>query len=203
MMTGGTLDIARLDPRLLLYIAIGAMLAAAAVYGYLRYGRRAALRRLKRTVSAACQDMMMDVLVPDGMDGHLHVDFLLLTQRGILVLDLRETAGMIFGGDQMDEWTVMARNRRYSFANPQGGLYDRVAAVRLLAGDTPVEGRVLFTTRARFPKGRPRSVLMLDVLQGEYAPVEAAAMLATVARFQADWERVKAAVQPSDLKRYR
>ncbi len=196
------LDFERIDPWLLACIAIGALCMAAAVYGYMRYRRYATLRKLRRAVRAGSHDMVMDVLIPDGMDGQLHVDFLLLTQRGVLVLDLRETTGMVFGGDQMDEWTVMARNHRYSFANPQGALYDRVAAVKLLAGETPVEGRVLFTARARFPKGRPRCVLMLDSLPGEYAPVEPAAMQATLARFQPDWERIKAAVRPSDLKRY-
>ena len=56
------------------------------------------------------------------MDGRLHVDFLLLTQRGILVPDLREVPGLIFGGDQMNDWAVMTRRRRHSFANPQGPL---------------------------------------------------------------------------------
>jgi hypothetical protein len=195
-------DLQRIDPRLVAYIAAGAILTALAVYGYLHYRRYTTLRKLRLTVSEAGYDMLMDVLIPDGMDGHLHVDFLLLTQRGILVLDLRETAGMIFGGDQMDDWTVLTRSRRYSFGNPQSALFDRVAAVRLLAGETPVEGRVLFTPRARFPKGRPRCVVMLDALKGEYAPADTAAMQAVIARFQPDWERVKAATRPSDLKRY-
>ena len=94
----------------------------------------------------------MNVMVPDGMDGHFHIDFLLLTQRGILIVDLRRVGGNIFGGDQMSEWAVMTRNRRFSFANPQQALYDRLAAVRMLAGDAPVEGRIVFTNRARFPE---------------------------------------------------
>lgn len=195
-------DLQRIDPRLLAWLVAGALLTAAAVYGYVYYRRFTELRRLRRTVSEAAHETLVDMLVPDGMDGQLHLDFLLLTQRGILVLDLRETAGMIFGGDQMDEWTVMTRNRRYSFANPQNALYDRIAAVKLLAGETPVEGRVLFTARARFPKGRPKCVILLDSLKGEYAPVDPAAMHGVIEKFTPDWERVKAAVRPSDLKRY-
>jgi hypothetical protein len=65
-----------------------------------------------------------------------------------------------------------------------------------------VEGRVLFTSRARFPKGRPRCVIMLDALKGEYAPVDAAAMQGVIAKFMPDWDRVKAATRPSELKRY-
>ncbi len=54
------------------------------------------------------------VLVPDGMGGFIHIDHLLLTPRGILLLDTRRVAGLIFGGDQMSDWTVMGR-RRFTF----------------------------------------------------------------------------------------
>jgi len=35
--------------------------------------------------------------------GGFHVDFLLLTLRGVVVIDLRDVRGNIFGGDQMAE----------------------------------------------------------------------------------------------------
>jgi len=57
------------------------------------------------------------MLVPDGMAVVFHVDFLLLTTRGILVIDLRDVQGNIFGGDQMAEWTVMDGPRRFTFTN--------------------------------------------------------------------------------------
>ena len=190
-----------LDPRIIAW-ALGALvLAALAVWSYGRLRRIAELRALRAALRDASYEVVHDVLIPDGMDGRLHVDFLLLTQRGILVLDLREVPGMVFGGDQMNDWAVMTRSRRYSFANPQGPLLDRVAAVRQFAGDTPVEGRVLFTSRARFPKGRPKSVLMLDSLKLEYAPVDKGSMQTVVARFRPDWESVKANLTPSDLAR--
>jgi hypothetical protein len=97
----------------------------------------------------------------------------------------------------------MTRTRRYTFANPQGPLLDRIAVVKQLAGSTPVEGRIAFTSRSRFPKGRPKSVLMLDSLRVEYAPVDKAAMEPAVARFRPDWERVRDQTRPSDLRRYR
>ena len=54
-------------------------------------------------------------------------------------------------------------------------LYDRVAAVRHFAGDdVAVEGRVVFSMRGEFPKGRPEMVIRLDELQDEYPAVEKA-----------------------------
>ncbi len=38
-----------------------------------------------------------------------------LTSLGILVVDLRDVRGNIFGGDQMSEWTVMDGARRSTF----------------------------------------------------------------------------------------
>jgi hypothetical protein len=172
---------------------------AAGAFTLARYRRYLARRRLIRTVNRVAYEMLMNVMVPDGMDGHFHLDFLLLTQRGILIVDLRTVGGNVFGGDQMSDWAVMTRNRRFSFANPQQALYDRLAAVRTLAGDAPVEGRIVFTNRARFPKGMPRYVLMLDSLAAEFAPVDMATMEAHVAKFRSGWEHVKRNTIPSTL----
>ena len=94
---------------------------------------RAALHRRDRHRSGI--EHLHNVLVPDGMGAAMHVDYLLLTSRGVVVIDLRDVRGNIFGGDQMTEWTVMSGASRYTFQNPQHALYDRVAAVRALAGD--------------------------------------------------------------------
>jgi hypothetical protein len=195
-------NLEQIDPRTLAWI-LGVLAALAAlVWLYRLYSRYAMRRALFNTLKGVAYDVVRDVLVPDGMEGHLHIDFLLLTQRGILILDLREIPGMVFGGDQMDQWTVITRRRRYSFTNPQGALLDRIAAVKQIAADVPVEGRVLFTTRSRFPKGRPRSVLILDSIKAEYAPVDKGAMQDTVKMFQPAWERLKASTRPSDLARF-
>src|SRR6187399_2480506 len=108
---------------------------------------RAAQKRLDQTIIAVSSEYVRNVLVPDGMGAFMHVDYLMLTSRGVLVIDLRDVRGNIFGGDQMTEWTVMNGANRTTFVNPQHAIYDRVAAVRSLAGDLPVEGRVLFTRR--------------------------------------------------------
>lgn len=196
-----TTSLERIDLKMLSW-AVGAVaLLALLVWGYRHYRRYAMRRALLKALKRVAYDVVRDVLLPDGMDGQVHVDFLLLTQRGVLVLDLREIPGMIFGGDQMDQWTVMTRRRRYTFANPQGPLLDRIAAVKLIASDVPVEGRVLFTTRSRFPKGRPKSVLMLDSIKAEYAPMDKATMQDLVSSFRPSWERLKASAMPSDLVR--
>ncbi len=144
--------------------------AAAAVRAYRRRARRRALLvRMRRIAVQAVHQ----VLVPDGMGGYFHVDHVLLTPRGVLILDTRRVIGLIFGGDQMSEWTVMARGRRYTFDNPQPALYDRIAAVKALVGTVPVHGRLLFSNLGQFTKGKPKWVTMLDGLEVEFPPVDA------------------------------
>ena len=73
-----------------------------------------------------------NLMIPDGMGGQIQLDYLLLTGKGILVLDMRNAPGVIFGGDRMDEWAVMGPGGRYGMKNPQESLFDRLAAVRSL-----------------------------------------------------------------------
>ncbi len=160
--------------------------------------RRGRLARLA-AVTRCAQDFLRDVLVPDGQGGALHVDFLLLTARGVVVIDLRDVAGNIFGGDQMSEWTVMQRARRFTFVNPQPGLYDRIAAVRALAQELPVEGRIVFCGRGRFPKGLPRHTLMLESLAAEFPGATLAASQPLFQRWQPSWEAIRRSVAPSQL----
>jgi Nuclease-related domain len=158
-----------------------------------------ARKALHAAVTAGCADHLTDSLVPDGMGGSFHVDYLLLTLRGVVVIDLRDVKGNIFGGDQMAEWTVMDGARRFTFINPQGALYDRIAAVKAVAGELPVEGRIVFTRRGRFPKGLPKWTLMLDALRAEFPAADFETPADTIARFRDGWQSVRNAVKPSNL----
>ena len=133
--------------------AVGVAALLAGLFLLWRWHRRRRLRAARALAITNCgYEHLRDVLVPDGQGSTLHVDFLLLTARGLVVIDLRDVEGNIFGGDQMTEWTVMRRALRYTFPNPQTGLYDRIAAVRALAPELPIEGRAVFTRSGRFPK---------------------------------------------------
>src|SRR5665213_170883 len=165
--------------------------------------RRRAQKPLVAAATASAPDYLRDVLVPDGMGGFFHVDYLLLTPRGILVIDLRDVRGNIFGGDQMTEWTVMDGAQRFTFTNPQGALYDRIAAVRAVAGEAPTEGRIVFTKQGKFPKGLPKWTLMVDTLRTEFPSGEALPATGTLERFEAPWQHLKGSVTPSSINQIR
>lgn len=193
-------SIPRAEAELAAVSAVGAVGVVALVVWLWRWDRRRRIRKSRTQAITGCGfDYLRDVLVPDGQGGALHVDFLLLTVRGVVVIDLRDVAGNIFGGDQMNAWTVMNRSERYTFANPQTSLYDRIAAVRALAQDLPVEGRVVFTPRGRFPKGLPRHTLTLESLAAEFPVSDRETMADLLERWTPLWEQLKKAVSPSRL----
>jgi hypothetical protein len=179
-------------------IVLGAVVVALiAFFGGRTYvSRRRDARRVAR-VTAGAADYLRNVLVPDGNGGVFHLDFVLLTSRGIVVIDMRDILGIVFGGDQMTDWTLMTGARRTTFANPQSGLYDRIASVKALAPDTPIEGRIVFTKRAKFPKGLPRFTVMLESMAAEFPKLGAAELEISVSKYRPGWERVKETCKPS------
>jgi hypothetical protein len=97
----------------------------------------------------------------------------------------------------MAEWTVIGKQGRFTFPNPLGTLYDRVAALKQLVRDVPVTGLVLFGERADFSKGRPRDVLSPAELLERYARPEQADLERLLVAFAPHWERVKGATEPA------
>jgi hypothetical protein len=127
---------------------VAAALAALAGVAWLvrgRYRQLRARRAIDNVISAVAYDELRDVLLPTGAGDEIHLHYLLLTERGLLVIDLFDVAGLIFAGEKMQQWSVFGTKRHFTFANPLPMLYDRVAAVRQLAGELPVEGRVVFS----------------------------------------------------------
>lgn len=185
----------------------GAALAAAAVlvavgsiFWRVLQRRRARLARRTR-IAAISIDFVRDVLLPDGVGGQLHLDYLLWTPLGLLVLDLREVRGHVFGGDHLAEWTVMDGVRRITFPNPQETLYDRLAALRALAPEFQVDGRIVFADLAELPKLMPRFTIRESSLTTDFVMGDRELAARAVGDLKPAWERVKATLQPSPVPR--
>ena len=176
-------------------IGIGLLIA----WGWRRYRLRRQRLALVARITSVSVDHVRDVMVQDGNGGVLHLDFVLLTPRGILVIDLRDVSGNVFGSDQMSDWTVMDGAQRFTFTTPQSALYDRVAAVRAIAGSVPVEGRIVFTRRAVFPKGLPRFTLGEDSMLSDYPLGDRVVAEQAAGQYRTYWENLKSQLAPSPL----
>jgi len=169
-----------------LLAAIVLLLAAWLVYR--RYASRDHLRQVLDEIGF---DRIDGLIVPDSDGGEIQIDYLLLTSHGLLILHIKDAQGVVFGSDKMQDWTVISENRRYTFSNPQPALYDRVAAVRHIVRQVPVEGRVLFLDGAEFTKGTPSMVCGLDELLAEFGEKDKAAALRKIEAFKPHWELIR------------
>lgn len=170
---------------------VGALLlvgAAIWTWRVIQRRRRDIDRRLRET----CRGVLANFIIPDGNGEEIQVQYALLTARGILVIDIKDVDGHVFGSEAMQDWTVIADDRRFTFANPQPGLWDRVAAVKRLAPEIPVTGFVAFTGRARFTKGQPRSVTLLEPLLQDLEKESSSGRLAAES-YLTGWERLRQA----------
>jgi hypothetical protein len=175
------------------------VLGAAAYYIRERVRFVRARRAIDNVISSVAFDELRNVLLPFGAGEQIHVNYLLLTQKGLLLIDLFDTHGMIFAGEKMEQWSIFGPKRHFMMSNPLPMLYDRVAAVRQFAGDNvPVDGRVVFSMRGEFPKGRPDTVIRLDELQDEF-PVVDKSPGGAAAAFAEVWSRIREASQPNPL----
>ena len=177
--------------------AVGAI--AAAVYFVRDWLRQVRARKaIDNVISSVAYDELRNVLLPTGTGDQIHVHYLLLTQNGLLVIDLFDVQGVIFAGEKMAQWSVFGPKRHFTFSNPLPMLEERVMAVRQLAGETPVHGRIVFSMRGEFPKGRPESVIRLDELQDGFPVVERSPG-GVAAAFAPVWDRIKQVSQPNPL----
>jgi hypothetical protein len=146
--------------------------------------------RMRQVLDEISYDRINGLLIPNGDEGEIQIDHLLLTSQGLLILDIKDASGAVFGSDKMQDWTVIAKDRRYTFPNPQAGLYDRIAAVRHIVRQVPVAGRVLFPDSAAFTKGVPDLVADLDALLSEFGENDKAAAKVKIEAFKPHWDLI-------------
>ena len=179
-MTDGTLWIPLLAAALLI-----------AGLGWFLFFRRGT--PLEKALADISYDRIEALVIPSADEGEIQIDELLLTSQGLLVLEVKDVQGTVFGSDKMSDWTVIADDRRYTFSNPQPGLYDRIAAVRQIVRQVPVDGRVLFLDGAEFTKGTPSLACNLEQLIAEFGEPDKNAAKFKIEAFKPHWELIRKA----------
>jgi len=145
----------------------------------------------ERAVADISFDRIDGLVIPKADEGEILVDYLLLTSQGLLILELKDVQGTVFGGDKLQDWTVINQQRRYTFSNPQPALYDRIAAVRQIVREVPVAGRILFLDGAEFAKGTPGLVSTLAQLVSEFGEPDKKAAKFKIEAFKPHWELIR------------
>ena len=164
--------------------------------------RRSRRGRLEQVLDDISHDRIDGVVLPNGDDGEIQIDHLLLTSQGLLIVDIKDVVGTVFGSDKMQEWTVISDERRYTFPNPQSALYDRIAAVRHIVRQVPVNGRLVFLDSAEFTKGVPDLVANLDGLKAEFGEPDPDVARVKVEAFKPHWDQVRKAALGSEVEQF-
>ena len=157
--------------------------------GYRILGRRG--ESLEGVIAEISFDRIEGLVIPSADEGEILVDYLLLTSQGLLILEVKNIQGVVFGGDKMQNWTVINDQRRYTFSNPQPALYDRIAAVRQIVRQVPVAGRIVFLGGAEFTKGVPGLVCNLAELSSEFAEPDKDVAKVKIEAFRPHWELIR------------
>lgn len=146
---------------------------------------------LQHAIASVSFDKVEGLVIPSADEGEILIDFLLLTSKGLLVLEVKDVTGTVFGGDKLRDWSVIADDGRYTFSNPQPALYDRVAAVRQIVREVPVSGRILFLDGAEFPKGVPDMVTSVAGVIDEFGELDKSAAKFKIEAFKPHWEKIR------------
>lgn len=185
-----------MSPGVIVAVGLGGLVAVIVAIVIWRRRRRWQ-GTLPRQLAAISYAQLSGIVLPKADEGFIHLDLVLLVAGGVLVVDTKDVAGAVFGSDRMQSWTVIDGQRRFTFPNPQEALYDRVAAVRQVLRSVPVDGKLIFTSGARFEKGIPAGVVTIDQLLAQYETVDPRSPPPAVRAFMAEWEALaRAAVRP-------
>jgi len=150
-----------------------------------RHTKRHLVSRLLRSLGGI---YVRDLIIPDGVGGTVQTDFLVLLRGGVLVLDVKNYRGALFGAENAPLWSQMVRARSFKFTNPLPENTLRVQSLKLLLPNVPVIGRVVFTREGRFPRDIPAGVSMLDTLAEDLGAFAGPASL----QYLEAWKRLKA-----------
>ena len=124
--------------------------------------RRRQERRIKQAVKKLGHKSMDSVWLPDGVDGEVFIDHLVLTDNDIKVVSVKRYPGLIYGGEQLPNWTQIVNRRSHTFPNPLDEMKLKVLAVKSVVPLAEVTGVTLFGTDSQFPTKKPDGVITID-----------------------------------------
>ncbi|HEB57023.1 MAG TPA: NERD domain-containing protein [Gammaproteobacteria bacterium] len=126
---------------------------------------------LVHTVKQLGHDIMRNVVLPDGMDGTVCIDNIVLMPDRILLVSVGRYQGAVFASENIDVWTQVVGKRSYKFNNPLLKLEQDIAAVRTHEPKIRVDGILVFSADVNFPKGKPDNVISVTEAKRRFANV--------------------------------
>jgi len=120
--------------------------------------------RIRRVLEARSPDVLHDFILPGAYGGLTKIDHTILTAGGILCIQTKHYNGIVFGGENEAQWTIVDGTLRRRFLNPIIQNEGRTRALQNVVPDVPVANVVVFTGAVEFPTPPPKNVIRVAAL---------------------------------------
>ncbi len=122
---------------------------------------------VKKQLDKLGLESLNDVILPDNKNGFTQIDHIVLLADSIMVIETKNYNGILLGGEKDKQWTHKIGRQTHYQQNPLRQNHLHISAVQALKLDVPVEGLIVFSNNAKFPKGIPQGVIQLKDLKQE------------------------------------
>ena len=156
------------EAELMTWTPVIVLLVLALIFSYTSLRNWLNEQKLNRCIRHLGVEVKRFLTLPDGIDGRVLIENIVLTPQGIYILPIKRYCGIIFAADRIETWTQVVGKRSYKFPNPLPELDAYIMAVRTLLPAVNVEGRILVTSDAQFPKGKPDRVIPISKISKEF-----------------------------------
>lgn len=105
--------------------------------------------------------LLNDITLP-FQDGTTQIDHILVSTKGVFVIETKNYSGWIFGNKKSAQWMQVIYRVKNKFQNPIRQNYKHVKAIQNLAGFLPkkqIHSIVVFTGSAEFKTPIPKGVM--------------------------------------------
>ncbi len=130
-----------------------------------KHGEKRVARELDEGLSPHRYTVLHDVTLPANA-GTTQIDHLVLSTRGVFVIETKNMSGWIFGSEHEASWTQRFPKGKVSFQNPlrQNFLHVKVLQELLGLNQTALFSIVVFVGDAQFKTSMPENVMKLSGL---------------------------------------
>jgi len=156
------------------------------------------VKHINKSLKKLGSDLLSSVSVSDEVEGEFHFDHLCLTTSGIVVVDVKDFRGLLFGGANTDQWTQLIDSKSYKFDNPLYHNREKVQIIKSLVDEEiPVHGCVVFTEAGSFPKDQPDGVFTQNGLEDDFKYHEQSGQINP--KYDNVWQNLKSQVGASPV----
>lgn len=109
--------------------------------------------------------LLNDLTLPDGQGTTTQIDHILLSSKGIFVIETKNYKGWIFGGEHQKMWTQKIYKKSYKFQNPIHQNYKHMKVLESALSDI-VSSEFMHSVIVFMPDAEFKTVMPSNVYRG-------------------------------------